>query len=271
MKRVLSAVGLVLAFASSCLAFPMSGIFDPVSIISNLAEQEAKESIVSPAFLSLVKIFNETHEKQITEKQAKKFWRDNYAPYHGIIFNSYYDLSTVEDAIKILNELHSAIGADDDIKMKVLKNSRRSSSFGYRMCSPEDLAEELKIGRIAFVYFDAELTGAQSDISNRMLSSLYPIFGQGLYETLKDVNYSQMDVGVAVLGINGDKAIVWGPEGEKEMDLSNLVDIADYVLVLESEKLKERQQKVQEKNESEAYLEKIRQEVKSEKQAESKK
>jgi hypothetical protein len=46
------------------------------------------------------------------------------------------------------------------------------------------------------------------------------------------------------------------------MDLKALLDASDYILVFESEKLKERQREEQKKSESEAYLEKIRQEVK---------
>ena len=53
-----------------------------------------------------------------------------------------------------------------------------------------------------------------------------------------------------------------GARGEKEMDLKALLDASDYILVFESEKLKERQREEQKKSESEAYLEKIRQEVK---------
>lgn len=266
MKRALLAVGLVLAFGSSCLAFPMSGLFDPTSILSSVIEQEAKESMVSPALMSLVKIFNETHEKQITEKQAKEYWKDNYAPRHGALFDFYYDLSTVEDAIQCFNELREARNADDDVKVGILKNNRKRSSAGYKMCSAEELKEELEIGRIAFVYFDKELTASQTSIANEMFASfIRPVFGRGVYRSMGDISYTQADFGVAVLGLKGDKALVWSPEGEKEMDLETLVDISDYILVFESEKLKERQQEVQEKNESEAYLEKIRQEVKSKK------
>jgi len=263
MKRALLAVGLVLAFGSSCMAFPMSGLFDPVSILSSVAEQEVKESMASPALLSLVKIFNETHEKQISEKQAREYWKDNYAPRHGTIFDFYYNLSTVEDAIQCFNELREARNADDDVKVGILKNNRKKSSAGYKMCSAEELKEELEIGRIAFVYFDKESIASQTGMSNEILSNfIYPIFGSSVCQGISDANYAQSDFGVAVLGLKGDKALVWSPEGEKEMDLETLVDVSDYILVFESEKLKERQQEEQKKSESEAYLEKIRQEVK---------
>lgn len=263
MKRALLAVGLVLAFGSSCVAFPLSGLFDPVSILSSVAEQEVKESAVSVAFLSLVKIFNETHEKQINEKQARKFWLDNYSPYHGTLLNTHYHHPTPTSAIDTFNELREAIRADDDVKVGVLKNSKKNSAPGYRMCSAEEFKEELEIGRIAFVYIGEEAVGSQLDMSKEILSDFIgPMFGRSFRYSLEDVAYAQKDFGVAVLGLKGDKALVWSPEGEKEMDLETLVDVSDYILVFESEKLKERQQEEQKKSESEAYLEKIRQEVK---------
>lgn len=263
MKRVLLAVGLVLAFASSCLAFPMSGLFDPASILSSVIEQEAKESAVSPAFLSLVKVFNELHEKQIDEKQAKEFWKGNYRSHHGALFDIYYDLGTVEDAVQCFNELRKARRADDDVKVGILKNNEGRSSAGYVMCSVEEFVEELEIGRVAFAHFDEEQMEAQKGVAGEMLSSLIlPTFGRGAYHSAQDAAYAQTDVGVAVLGLKGDKALVWTPEGGKEMDLKALLDASDYILVFESEKLKERQREEQKKSESEAYLEKIRQEVK---------
>jgi len=264
MKRALLAVGLVLAFGSSCVAFPMSGIFDPTTILSNLAGQEARESMVSPAFLSLVKIFNETHEKQISEKQAKEYWAKNYAPRHGEMFSFYSNLGTAEDAIRYFNELREIRSADDDVKVGILKNNRRKSSLGCKMCSAEEFKEELEMGRIAFVYFNEESTSSQSEMSNEILSDIiYPVFGYGVCRNISDATYTQSDFGVAVLGIKDDKALVWSPtEGEKEIDLETLIDVSDYILVFESEKLKERQQEEQKKSESEAYLEKIRQEVK---------
>lgn len=128
MKRVLLAIGLVLAFASFCLALPMSELFDPASILLSIVEQEAKESAVPPAFLSLVKVFNELHEKQIDEKQAKEFWKGNYRSHHGPLFDIYYDFGTVEDAVQCFNELRNARRADDDVKVGILKNNEGHSS-----------------------------------------------------------------------------------------------------------------------------------------------
>ncbi|KRT35088.1 hypothetical protein [Acetomicrobium hydrogeniformans] len=128
MKRVLLAIGLVLAFASFCLALPMSGLFDPASILLSIVEREAKESAVPPAFLSLVKVFNELHEKQIDEKQAKEFWKGNYRSHHGPLFDIYYDFGTVEDAVQCFNELRNARRADDDVKVGILKNNEGHSS-----------------------------------------------------------------------------------------------------------------------------------------------
>lgn len=229
----------------------------------SVAEQEVKQSMASLVFLSLVKTFNETHEKQISEKQAREYWKDNYAPHHRVMFDFYYNPSTVEDAIQCFNELREARNADDDVKVGILKNNRRESSAGYKMCSAEELKEELQIGRIAFVYFDKESMASQTGMSNEILSNfIYPIFGSSICQSISDATYAQSDFGVAVLGLRGDKVLVWSPKEEKEMDLETLVDISYYILVFESEKLKEKQQEEQEKSESEAYLEKIRQEVK---------
>lgn len=77
------------------------------------------------------------------------------------------------------------------------------------MCSVEEFAEELEIGRVAFAHFDEEQMEAQKGVAGEMLSSfILPTFGWGAYHSAQDAVYAQMNVGVAVLRLKGDKALV---------------------------------------------------------------
>ena len=74
--------------------------------------------------------------------------------------------------------------------------------------------------------------------------------------------YAQMDVAMVITGVKGNKALIWTPKGEQEMDFGYLVSASDFILSFDSPKLRAKEREIQEKSEVDSYMEQLRKEIK---------
>lgn len=257
MKRLL-VIGLALTvFTSPCFAF------FPVGAILDLAAQETARSAAetpSPAFMSMIDIFNKICEKQIDEKQAREIWKAIGG-----------DFDTLDSAAYTFRKILRAKRIDEEdegIEIGYSKNNYSSyfSRNDILFSSADELREDVEAGRILFVHIDEESAKAQKDISSDMIYSFVkPLMGYGAAGSISRAVSRQMDAAIVVTGTRNGKAVIETPEGEKELSFDYLLEVSDYIMGFTSPLWLERMQATQDKSETDSYMEQLRKEVKQEK------
>ena len=252
-KLFLAGLALVL-FVSPSFAF-----FDPVGTIMNLATQESTRSLretPSPAFAGLVKIYNETCERQVDENQAKDLWK-------GVFSSMGTYIEDAGDALRYFEMIMRAKKSEDEIEIDLVKNNERR--YDIILCSAEELKEEAETGKLLYVHVDEDYMESDREMASEAVYSFIGPFlgiGTGSKWALRRDLYVQMDVAMVVTGVKGNKALVWTPKGEQEMDFSYLVSVSDFILSFDSPKLRAKEREIQEKSEVDSYMEQLRKEIK---------
>ena len=239
MKRSFPIVLLVIFFFTST-----AHAFFPVgSIIRKVAYDAVEEAtdVPSPAFLSLVEVFNNLYDKEITEAQAKSMWKS--------FGRRLYDF---DDVLRVFDRMTRSMKVEP-AEIACLKDNNRYAG-NVIFCTAEELEAASK-GSILYVHIDEDQVEAESTLLAEMASSTArAVLGYNIYG-VKSAVAGQMDTAIVV-----KDGVVETEKGEKSVDFEQLVDISDYIVSFRSEKLV----KSEEQDELDSYLEQLRQEVKKE-------
>lgn len=255
-KAAVLAVLAVVMFCSSAFAF-----FDPVSTILDIASKSAVEeakSTPSPAFLKLVDVFNMVCEKQIEPNQIKVLWKNIGGKFEDI-----------DDAGITFKRMMAARKADDDVKIMYCWNTDPTYRSRLLLGTEQDLIDNINDGCILYAHLDDEKFETQTDLSGDVIFQLAMPIGLDAWSLNSAMN-KQTDYAIVVTGMRNGKALAQTPEGEKEMEFSDLMEISDFIMVFDSPTWQERRkamvQETQEKSELEAYMEQLKKEVKNKKE-----
>jgi hypothetical protein len=254
MKKLFLAGLALLILVSPCFAF-----FDPVGTIMNLATQESTRNLretPSPAFAGLVKIYNETCERQVSEDQVKDLWK-------GVSSSAGTYIEDAGDALRYFEMIMRAKKSEDEIEIDLVKNNDRR--YDIILCSAEELKEEAEKGKLLYVHVDEDYMESDREMATEAVYSFIgPFLGMNFREkrSLNRGLYAQMDVAMVITGVKGNKALIWTPKGEQEMDFGYLVSASDFILSFDSPKLRAKEREIQEKNEVDSYMEQLRKEIK---------
>ena len=239
MKRSFPIVLLVIFFFTSA-----AHAFFPVgSIIRKVAYDAVEEAtdVPSPAFLSLVEVFNNLYDKEIKEAQAKSMWKS--------FGRRLYDF---DDVLRVFDRMTRSMKVEP-AEIACLKDNNRYAG-NVIFCTAEELEAASK-GSILYVHIDEDQVEAESTLLSEMASStVRAVLGYNIYG-VKSAVAGQMDAAIVV-----KDGVVETEKGEKSVDFEQLVDISDYIVSFKSEKLV----KSEEQDELDSYLEQLRQEVKKE-------
>lgn len=256
MKKAIATV-----FVLTVLCFPSAGFafFDPTDLLDlaiSASTQETAET-PSPAFVSLTTVYNELFgEKELSPGMVKDLWTALEAP----------DLSYVGDMLDTLSDICAArnVTEAEGLEIGIAKNTRKTRSFAIKMCTAEEFRDEISQGKIAYVHVSSAKTDpAGADITEDLMYKIIrPMTGYGTYRNLANTTLDQMDVAFVVMGMKGDKALVFNGKEEVEMSFEDVVNAANYIVTFSSPDLQVRIEQEQNKSEAEDYLEKIRKEVK---------
>ncbi len=248
MRKVIAVLVLVILFIPSVsLAF-----FDPTRLLDLAITASMQESAEapSPAFVSLTTVYNELFsEKRLTSGMVKDLWTALKEP----------ELIYIEDMLDTLGEICSArnITEAEGLKIGIVKNTRKTHSFNIKMCTAEELKDEIAQGKIAYVHVAKD--SARETGTEELIKTINPLFNIRQYYLVNDTASNQADIAFVITGMKDSKALVSNNEGEVEIDFGKIVNTADYIVAFDSPKL---QTQKQEKSETEDYFEKIKREVK---------
>jgi len=153
--------------------------------------------------------------------------------------------------------------SEDEIEIDLVKNNDRR--YDIILCSAEELKEEAEKGKLLYVHVDEDYMESDREMATEAVYSFIgPFLGMNFQEkrSLNRGLYAQMDIAMVITGVKGNKALIWTPKGEQEMDFSYLVSASDFILSFDSPKLRAKEREIQEKSEVDSYMEQLRKEIK---------
>jgi hypothetical protein len=192
----------------------------------------------------------------VDENQAKDLWK-------GVFSSMGTYIEDAGDALRYFEMIMRAKKSEDEIEIDLVKNNERR--YDIILCSAEELKEEAETGKLLYVHVDEDYMESDREMASEAVYSFIGPFlgiGTGSKWALRRDLYVQMDVAMVVTGVKGNKALVWTPKGEQEMDFSYLVSVSDFILSFDSPKLRAKEREIQEKSEVDSYMEQLRKEIK---------